>query len=186
MSLTENTWTVPSDWCPRPEWWHSADCDATEDEVGELVAALARAIQPEWVIETGAYLGHTSEKIGRALQANGHGRLIAVELLEDRARKVHERTADLPVSVVAGTSQQAFANFTGVIGLAFLDSDIDVRPLEFQWLINHLADGAVVVVHDTAPHHLASHPAFAEWIASMKPLNLRTPRGVVMFQVNIG
>ncbi len=56
-SILESTFTPPDPDCPRPDWWHARDAQATEDEVIELVAGFVRALQPELVLETGTYLG---------------------------------------------------------------------------------------------------------------------------------
>ena len=48
----ESDFTAPHEYVPHPEWWHAADSDATEEEVGALIGALVRALQPEFVVET--------------------------------------------------------------------------------------------------------------------------------------
>lgn len=177
MTATEDRWTPPNDWQPHPEYWHSDDAQATEHEVTELVAAFVRALQPEIVVETGAYIGQTSEAIGRALARNGHGHLYSVEVDEALAGKAAQRCEGLPVTVVHGDS----LSFTppGEVGFAWLDSETGIRHLELQRLRRWLAPGAVVGIHDTGPQHRA---AGLLWPLVRKgvfvPVTLRTPRGV--------
>ena len=76
---TEERFTRPTFFCPRPDYWHSPDSEATELEISKLVGSLVRAIQPEYVVETGTYHGHTTFEIGAALAQNGHGRVVSIE-----------------------------------------------------------------------------------------------------------
>jgi hypothetical protein len=177
MTGGEDRWTPPSPWQPHPEWWHSDDAQATEHEVTELVAAFVRALQPEIVIETGANTGQTTEAIGRALAANGHGHLYSLEIDETLAVKAAERCEGLPVTVIRGDS----LSWTppGEAGFAWLDSETGIRHLELLRYRRFLTAGAIVGIHDTGPQHataqllwpLAEQGVFAA-------ITLRTPRGV--------
>src|SRR4051812_7889171 len=75
----ESSYTRASEFCPHPEYYHSPDSEATEDEVSDFIAGLVRLIQPEYVVETGTYHGDTTIRIASALFDNGHGRISSIE-----------------------------------------------------------------------------------------------------------
>lgn len=176
----ENQHTPPSDWCPHPEYWHSVDGMATEQEVSFLLWGLVRALQPDVVVETGAYRGDSSVLMGKALRSNGHGHLWAIEHSPLCAHSTTMRCQALPVTVVQGES----LDWTppAPIDLAFLDSDILTRPLEVKRFWPYFRPGATVAIHDTAPHH-RNPEHLQELCHGLGYLNLRTPRGLMLFQV---
>lgn len=173
----EDRWTAPSRWCPEPGRWHSDDAQATEHEVSELVGAFARALQPEIAVETGSNSGQTTEAIGRALARNGHGHLWSLETDPAMAAAAALRCEGLPVTVVCGDSLSWSP--PGEVGLAWLDSEPGIRHLELMRLRPHLAEGAIVGVHDTGPQHMTSRflwPMVQS--GEFTAITLRTPRGV--------
>lgn len=175
--ITEDRFTPPSPWCGHPEHWHADDNQATEHEVTGLVAAFVRAVQPEIVVETGSNTGQTTEAIGRALRANGHGHLYSLEVDEALAGKAAQRCEGLPVTVIHGDSLSWAP--PGEVGFAWLDSETGIRHLELLRLRPHLAEGAVVGIHDTGPQHMTTRylwPLIADGVFTA--LTLRTPRGV--------
>ncbi|MCE9613197.1 MAG: class I SAM-dependent methyltransferase [Lentisphaerae bacterium] len=176
----ESDFTPPSDICPHPEYWHTGDCETTEQEVVELIGALVRALQPELVVETGSYKGVMSESIGRALKQNGHGRLITFEIdavLAEVARRACRR---LPVEVL----HQSSLAWTppGKIDFAWLDSGIETRVQEFEQYYPFLK-GSIIGIHDTAPHHPVRAQVKARLLDRLSPIWLPTPRGVLLAQV---
>lgn len=180
MMRTEATHTRPSEWCPRPEWWHAADGDATEQETAELIFGLVRAIQPELVVEAGTYLGHTARIIAQALGRNGHGWCDTVEPDPERARLAFRLTEGYRVTVIQSRACDYLPNMP--VGLAYIDSDLPGRPDVIAHLWDHMEPGGLVVVHDTAPQH-AGPDRIAELTGGRPYLNLRTPRGVLLMQV---
>jgi hypothetical protein len=176
---SEMTWTPPSAWCPHPRHWHAESVDATEREVALLVGALVVAVQPDVVVESGSNTGQTSELIGYALLSNGHGHCWSAERLPEYAALASARVAGLPVTIVHEDTA-SWVPPDG-IGLAFLDSSIAGRAGELAAWRPRFLPGAVVVVHDTAPHHATMAtlgPVLGEgWLASV---TLRTPRGVTI------
>lgn len=175
--MREDRFTPPSEWCPHPEHWHSGDAQATEREVTVLAAAFVTALQPEIVIETGSNSGQTTEAIGRALAASGHGHLYSLEINEAMAGKAAQRCEGLPVTVICGDS----LSWTppGEAGFAWLDSETGIRHLELLRFRRWLAEGAIVGIHDTGPQHATARllmPLVQQGIFSA--ITLRTPRGV--------
>lgn len=150
---SENPCNPPSEFCPHPEWWHSESMSATEIEVSEFIGGLVRLIQPELCVETGTYLGQTSQLIGGALKKNGHGRLITLETQGGYCEVVRGLCADLPVEVVEMAAEAWTPPAT--IDFLFLDSGGD-RYIEFKRYLPWLKSGSVWCLHDThAPHHAA-------------------------------
>jgi predicted O-methyltransferase YrrM len=178
MSILESRFTPPRDDCPHPEWWTSLDDESTEVEVSELVAGFVRALQPELVVESGAAFGQTSSMIGRALSANGHGRLASYETDEERRELAAERCAGLPVQIILG---EFGAPFPDGIGFAWIDGHITRRVHDLYAVRTALARGAVVGVHDSGPQHgIRDEVEGVRWV---RWINLPTPRGVLFGEV---
>lgn len=180
MIVSESTWTPPRPDCPNPGWWHSTDNQSTEIEVTELVAGFVRALQPDYVIETGTCIGQTAHAVGLALRDNGHGRLDTLETDPDRAAIARRRCAGLPVTVL----EQPSLEFTpaGPVGFAWFDSLIELRVPEFHRFRSFLAPGAVVGFHDTGPH-FGDYGDVIAAIDGLSTMRLRTPRGVTFAQL---
>ena len=176
----ESTFTQPTDICPHPEYWHSQDCEATEAEVVELIGSLIRALQPECVVETGTYKGDMAEAIGRSLKKNGHGRLITFEVDPSLYKVSRRRCRGLPVDLRLQSSLEWEP--TGPIDFCWLDSGIETRIHEFQKYYPHLK-GAIVAIHDTAPHHPVRAEIEKHILSQLSPIWLPTPRGVMIGQV---
>lgn len=182
MIPSEDRFTPPSPECPNPRYWHSHDDASTEQEVGELVAAFVRALQPEIVVETGTSFGYTAEMIGKALKRNKHGHLFTVDTDAEMVATAIERCAGLPVTVLHMASLDYQP--PGPIGFAWLDSEPQFRIDEAHLLQPFLAPGAFVGIHDTAPHH-NFRPAVEKLCAEgwLRPVWLPTPRGVMFAEV---
>lgn len=178
--VVESTWTAPRPDCPHPEWWSSTDPQSTEIEVSELVAGFVRALQPEYVVETGTCIGQTARMIGEALAANGHGRLDTLELDPGRGKVARAICDGLPVTVHYGSS----LDFTPAapIGFAWLDSETQLRIPEFQRFRPLMVPGAIVGFHDTAPHQ-GPWGRQVERLPGTRSIRLLTPRGVTFVQV---
>jgi predicted O-methyltransferase YrrM len=180
----ESDWTKPCDWCPRPGHWHSTDPQSTEIEVSELVGSFVRALQPEYVIETGTCLGQTAACIALALCQNGHGRLDTLEPDRERAEFSRRRAAALMVDPPITVHEVDSLDFTptGPICFAWLDSRMELRVPEFERYRPWMGSGTVVGFHDTAPHH----GGWADDLLSLpgtRAISLRTPRGVTFLEV---
>ncbi|MEV6413850.1 class I SAM-dependent methyltransferase [Kribbella sp. NPDC051718] len=176
----ESRWTPPRPDCPHPEYWTSTDAHSTEIEVSELVAAFVRALQPDYVVETGTCWGQTAELIGQALRANRHGRLISLEIDAEKIEYSRNRCGGLPVEVIQCSSLE-FAP-TETIGFAWFDSLLDLRLPEFLQYREHMQAGTVVGFHDTGPQFGAFGPMIAS-IPGIRPIQLPTPRGVTFAEV---
>jgi predicted O-methyltransferase YrrM len=170
--------------CPHPEHWHSANGSATEQEVGELVAALVRALQPGLVVETGSCRGHTSLLVGQALAANGHGKLISFEPRLSLVRRATRRCRGLPVEFVHGTVEDWRPSLSATIDFAYIDSSYADRVPSFLYLHHWMSTRTIVAFHDSAPQHpLLARLHELEKEGWIKPVYLPTPRGICIARV---
>jgi predicted O-methyltransferase YrrM len=186
--VTEAAERPASERCPHPEWWHSVDQEASEVEVSELVGAFVRALQPQYVVETGSCYGQTTERIVRALQVNGHGHLFTLEVDPGRVEMTRERVGVSPEWTILCQSSMDWNPLVALpIGLVFSDSYGPVRIPEVQRMIPFMSAGATVIFHDTAPE-----PAFPFRQMLQEELvepgifalvDLPTPRGVSIGQL---
>lgn len=176
----ESAFTKPRPDCPNPERWTSTDPQSTEIQVSELIAGFIRALQPDYVVETGTCMGQTARMIGLALQANGVGRLDTLETDPDRAEFARQRCDGLPVTVRVESSIEFTP--TEPIGFAWFDSRVDLRVAEFERYRDLIIPGSIVGFHDTSPHQGAWGVA-VETLGGTRPIRLRTPRGVTFVEV---
>lgn len=183
--LPESTWTPPRGECPFPERWHSSDAYSTEDEVTWLVAAYVRALQPDFVIETGTCQGNTAVAIGETLLTNGQGELVTLEIDAALAASAEKRCAGLPVTVLSQSSLSWMPNRT--IDFAFFDSDAHRRHDEFLRYLPWMTSRTVVGFHDTGPQHPVRN--YLDKLTAdgllVSPLYLPTPRGVCFARVGV-
>lgn len=176
----ESKWTRPRADCPHPERWSSTDPQSTEIEVSELVAGFVRALQPDYVIETGTCIGQTAWIIGEALRTNGQGRLDTLETDPERAAAARRTCEGMPVTVHCVPSLE----FTpaGPVGFAWLDSRVELRVPEFERFRPHMIPGSIVGFHDTSPHQ-GEWGREVESLPGTRAIRLRTPRGVTFVEV---
>lgn len=186
----ESDFTAPHQFAPHPEWWHSHDSEATEEEVGILIQGLIRALQPEFVVETGAHVGRTTVKIAEALHANGHGYGIALEVDAGRAAEARRAVQAPLLGSWVGVYEMSSLDFTPEqpIDFLFCDSLYELRPLEIKRFRPWLIPGrSVIAVHDWTSgirgHYRDVRADLMELGAEgviTQPLFLPTPRGLAL------
>jgi predicted O-methyltransferase YrrM len=187
MKTEDNFTTHKTELCPHPEYWHAPNDIATEYEVSLFIQGLVRLIQPEYVVETGTFQGHTAAKIGLALFFNGHGELDTLDNGDDATHELAVTATSLFSSYVNLVRIHSLSFIARMpIDLAFFDSSTGDRVREFRYFYEggFLKQHAIVVFHDAAPHH--------EVRESIKPLEeeglvkflwFNTPRGLAVGQV---
>ena len=148
--------------------------------MSELVASFVRALQPDYVVETGTCIGQTAWLIAQALQCNGQGHLDTIETEADRAKFAAERLTGLP-ALVHCTSSMDFTP-REPIGFAWFDSRVDLRVAEFERYRPHFLPGAIAGFHDTAPHQ-GAWGRHVESLPGTRAIRLPTPRGVTFVEV---
>lgn len=180
----ESRWSKPNDWCPHPERWTSTDPQSTEVEVSALVAGFVRALQPDYVIETGSCLGQTTLAIATALAMNGQGHLDTLEIDPERAAFTRARLMHGLVDARVTVHEVSSLDFAprGSVGFAWLDSRFELRVPEFERYRDWMGPGTIVGFHDTAPHHGLWGDDIGR-LAGVHQIKLRTPRGVTFVEV---
>jgi hypothetical protein len=177
----ESRFTAARPDCAFPEHWTSTDSDSAELEVTELVVAFVRALQPDFVVETGTALGQTALRIGQALERNGHGRLVSLEIDPGRIARARRRVRGLPVDVIACSSVEYEP--PELVDFAWLDSLPELRIAEFRRFWPKMHSGTIVGFHDTGPTHaLRPEIDVLEAERLLAPIHLSTPRGVTFAQ----
>lgn len=171
----EELWARPE--CPEPGRWSAPDGIATESDVSTLLGGLVLALKPDIAVETGSYMGDTTEAIGLALKMIGRGRLFSVECDYGRASFVAGRVRALPVDVAYGSSLEVVV--PSPIDFLFIDSEYDTRVEEIRRYAPLRSPRCVIVVHDTVIEdyrhkleQLARERLVHRWIY------LPTPRGL--------
>jgi predicted O-methyltransferase YrrM len=183
--MTEERFTRASSFCPRPEYWHSPDSEATEIEVSKFLGSLVRLIQPEFVVETGTYHGHTTAQIGKALRENGHGRVVSIEKDRLAYEEAMNYYYDSSVTIIHMNTMDYVPPQD--IDFAFFDSWQEGRHEEFKrfYDMGRLKSGSIVAFHDSAPHHQV-YRLVNEWLIEtgfITAIQFHTPRGLLLGQV---
>ncbi|MFI5046064.1 MAG: class I SAM-dependent methyltransferase [Acidimicrobiia bacterium] len=177
----EDRFTKPSEDCPYPGRWTSTDGQSTEVEVVELVAAFIRALQPDFVLETGTAFGASAAAIGRSLVRNGQGRLVTLEVDSERVRRARLATRRLPVEVLQIASLDYVPG--AWIDFAWFDSLVKLRTLEFRRFLPYMHAGTVVGFHDSGSHYnLRDRIDALVEEGLLRTIDLPTPRGVTFGQ----
>ena len=173
----ESEWTAPSDDCPNPELWHAPDRAGTEVEVSHFLGALCTVLRPRRVLETGAYRGHSSVPMGRALVGVGH--LDTLEVGAALAEEARAKVEGLPVTVHEVSSLKFIPE--GPLDLIFFDSEYDIRPLEMARFRRFASQRCVWALHDS--RHDGLRAALEDLRKSdvvTQVLHLPTPRGLAL------
>ncbi len=177
-----------SDDCAQAShWWHALDQPSTEWEVTLMVAGLVTGLQPDSCIETGCYLGQTTMMMGQALQASGHGKLLAIDNDRQRCQQARERCVNLPVEVLLTDARNWHPDRH--FDFAFVDSgDPKDRMGDLNVLLPWLAPNAVVVFHDSGTQFGLRYQ-LEEWVASTRGMwrmiLLPTPRGLAILNKRV-
>jgi predicted O-methyltransferase YrrM len=123
--------------CPHPEQWSMFDSMTAELEVLELLATLVTTVKPRLVVETGSFLGVSTEWIARGLARNAEsggnaGKVISCEFDPVVYARAKERLAGSPYSRFMDLRQASSLEMPveGTIDMLFSDSDPDLREAE--------------------------------------------------------
>lgn len=148
-----------------------------EREVQELIWGLVRALRPALVIETGTWIGSTAEVIGNALEDNGEGYLVTIEIDPNCVESARRRCAHLPrVEVVHGDCVVLASNWQN-IDLLVIDGG--ERAPEHAAFEPFLAPNAIVLRHDTLRGGDRIQPGELD---GFDTVTLHTPRGLSISQ----
>ena len=180
----------PTPECPNPEQWSMIDSMTAEVEVLEFIATLVTTIKPRLVVETGSFLGVSTEWIARGLQRNGFGKIISCEFDPVVYARAKERVEASPLSpwIELRNESSLEMKIDGTIDLFFSDSDMPIREQEVKRFLPQNNTHGVILMHDASSHHKvvreSAHTMEAEGLISA--VFLPTPRGLVIAQPRAG
>jgi predicted O-methyltransferase YrrM len=176
--------------CPEPQRWSMIDSMTAEVEVLEFIATLVTTIKPRLVVETGSFLGMSTEWIARGLERNGFGKVISCEFDTVVFAKAKERIEASPLKrfIELRNESSLEMKVEGTIDLLFSDSDIQIREAEVKRFLPQINPNGVILMHDASSHlqvvRAAAKKMEAEGLISV--VLLPTPRGLVMAQPRAG
>ncbi len=167
--------------------WSMYDGNTAETEVLDLLLVLTRLVKPTHVIETGTWLGLSSCAIGRGLVENGFGRLTTLEINPEVHKAACAHIAQYGLENVVDAKCVSSLEFTPdrVYDMAIFDSETNLRLDEFRRFRPWLKPGALVIFHDSAPHHQWVIAGIVKLLqeGALHGLNFPTPRGVFVGRV---
>lgn len=168
--------------------WSMYDGNTAESEVLDLMLTLTRLVKPDHVIETGTWLGLMSCAIARGLVANGFGDLTTLEIDPAVHQAACTTIADSGFGAVVDARCMSSMEFTPdrTYDMAVFDSETHLRLDEFRRFRPWLKEGALVVFHDSAPHHQWVIAGIVKLLqeGALHGVNFPTPRGVFIGRVN--
>ena len=186
----------PTPECPEPGRWSMIDSMTAEVEVLEFIATLVTTIKPRLVVETGSFLGVSTEWIARGLERNGpsadgkDGKVISCEFDTVVYEKAKERIEVSPLRRFIDLRNESSLEMEvdGTIDLLFSDSDIQIREAEVKRFLPQMTPNGVILMHDASSHlqvvRAAALMMEAEGLISV--VLLPTPRGLVVAQPKVG
>jgi predicted O-methyltransferase YrrM len=176
--------------CPHPERWSMIDSMTAEVEVLEFIATLVTTIKPRLVVETGSFLGVSTEWIARGLERNGFGRVISCEFDPVVFAKAKERVEASPLRrfIELRNESSLEMKIDGMIDLFFSDSDMPVREAEVKRFLPQINPNGVILMHDASSHLKVVREAALKMEAEglISVVLLPTPRGLVIAQPRAG
>src|SRR5271169_3456568 len=176
--------------CPEPERWSMIDSMTAEVEVLEFIAALVTTVKPRLVVETGSFLGVSTEWIARGMERNGFGKVISCEFDPLVYARAKERLAGSRLSRFIELRNQSSLEMTvdGTIDLFFSDSDMPIREQEVRRYLPQISPFGLILMHDASSHLKQVREAALnlEREGLISVVLLPTPRGLVIAQKREG
>jgi predicted O-methyltransferase YrrM len=186
----------PTPECPNPERWSMIDSMTAEVEVLEFIATLVTTIKPRLVVETGSFLGVSTEWIARGLERNGTlpggqaAKVISCEYDPLVYQKAKARIDASPLRpwIELRNESSLEMKVDGVIDLFFSDSDMPIREAEVKRFLPQINPHGIILMHDASSHLKVVREAAlkmeSEGLISI--VLLPTPRGLVLAQPRAG
>src|SRR5277367_5164054 len=176
--------------CPEPQRWSMIDSMTAELEVLEFLATMVTTVKPRLVVETGSFLGISTEWIARGLERNGFGKVISCEFDPVVYARAKDRLETSPLKpwIELRNESSLEMKVEGTIDLFFSDSDPDLREKEVRRFLPQINPNGIILIHDTSSHHKivrdAARSMESEGLLSV--IFLPTPRGLVVAQPRAG
>lgn len=181
--------------CPHPERWSMIDSMTAEVEVLEFIATLVTTLKPRLVVETGSFLGVSTEWIARGLKRNepdpaiATAKVISCEydpVVYEKAKARVEASPLRPWIELRNESSldMQIDTSAGLIDLFFSDSDMPVREAEVKRFLPQIHPNGIILMHDASSHLKVVRDAALKMEAEglLSVVLLPTPRGLVIAQ----
>ena len=176
--------------CPEPQRWSMVDSMTAEVEVLEFIATLVTTIKPHLVVETGSFLGVSTEWIAKGLERNGFGTVISCEFDPVVFAKAKDRVEASPLKkwIELRNESSLEMRVEGTIDLLFSDSDMPIREQEVKRFLPQMNPNGVILMHDASSHLKVVREAALkmEREGLISVVLLPTPRGLVVAQPRAG
>jgi len=176
--------------CPEPERWSMIDSMTAEVEVLEFLATLVTTTKPKLVVETGSFLGVSTEWIAKGLERNGFGKVISCEFDPVVYEKAKTRLEASPWRrwMELRNESSLEMKVEGTIDLLFSDSDMPIREAEVKRFLPQMNPNGVILMHDASSHLKVVRDAAKKMEAEglLSVVMLPTPRGLVVAQPRQG
>ncbi len=172
--------------CPHPERWSMIDSMTAEVEVLEFIATLVTTLKPRLVVETGSFLGVSTEWIARGLERNGFGKIVSCEFDPIVYAKAKQRLETSPLSrwIELRNQSSLEMHIDGPIDLFFSDSDLPIREAEVKRFLPQINPHGIILMHDASSHLKLVREAALKMESEglLSVVLLPTPRGLVVAQ----
>jgi len=143
-----------------------------------LVAALVKAIQPEFVLEVGSHYGQTTERISQVIRENGHGEFISLEIDPEMVGSASHRCQEYIGKEVTIINIDSLTYVPPKpIDFLFVDGS-EQRSKDVEHYLPYLSHHCMVVVHDAAYYLSENDRILGLWL--WDHINLNTPRGLLI------
>jgi len=182
--------------CPQPQRWSMIDSMTAEVEVLEFIATLVTTLKPRLVVETGSFLGVSTEWIARGLERNGplpdstRSKVISCEFDPVVYAKAKARVDASPLSpwIELRNESSLEMHVDGTIDLFFSDSDLDIREAEVKRYLPQINPYGIILMHDASSHLKTVRDAALKMESEglISVVLLPTPRGLVVAQPRAG
>lgn len=182
--------------CPEPQRWSMIDSMTAEVEVLEFIATLVTTIKPRLVVETGSFLGVSTEWIARGLERNGplpdgtDARVISCEYDAVVYEKAKARIEGSPLGrwIELRNESSLEMKVDGTIDFLFSDSDMPIREAEVKRFLPQMNPNGIILMHDASSHLKVVRDAALKMEAEglISVVLLPTPRGLVIAQPKAG
>jgi len=182
--------------CPEPQRWSMIDSMTAEVEVLEFIATLVTTIKPRLVVETGSFLGVSTEWIARGLERNGQlpdgtdARVISCEYDAVVYEKAKARIEASPLGrwIELRNESSLEMKVDGTIDFLFSDSDMPIREAEVKRFLPQMNPNGIILMHDASSHLKVVRDAALKMEAEglISVVLLPTPRGLVIAQPRAG
>src|ERR1700692_45413 len=180
----------PTPECRNPEHWSMIDSMTAELTVLEFIAPLVTTIKPRLVVETGSFLGVSTEWIAKGLERNGFGKVISCEVDPVVYAGAKQRLEASPLKPFIELRNQSSLEMKieGAIDLFFSDSDMPIREQEVKRFLPQINPYGLILMHDASSHLKVVREAALklEQDGLISVVLLPTPRGLVVAQKRQG